>query len=231
MSRTRNKASFAIVKLPLILSALTLIAFGYFLIFYSQMSPFSSTNNLTESSGSSLPLSSPFFSEDHSESFKDNSELKLDVKVVYPPLLSNPTAGEYPIYCSLLDIISNWNPDNPDPPIEFKETLQHFNYSDPTELIMATKFRDAELPFKVYNVPELNSVSEKWSDEYLEKQFNGRQSRHVEMSKNNHFMYWNAMLRGRMKGYEPPTEFVDHMRFDAWLRIAKYADKMKLKNE
>lgn len=224
MSRGKIKASFAIATLPLILSAMTLVAFGYFSVFYSQLSPLIRTNNLTDSVSSSLSVS-----ESHSE-----PESILDVKIVYPPLQSNPAAAEeYPVYRSLLNIISDWNPDNPEPPMtQFRETLQHFNYSDPNELIMATKFRDAELPFKVFNVPEINSISEKWSDEYLGEQFKGRiQSHHVEKSKNNHFMFWNPMLRGQIKGYKPPTEFVDGMPFDTWLRMATHADNVKVKNE
>jgi hypothetical protein len=44
-------------------------------------------------------------------------------------------------------------------------------------------------------------------------------------------MYWNANLRSNIRFYEPPTEFVDDMPFDRWLRIAQHADSSKVKNE
>jgi hypothetical protein len=53
-------------------------------------------------------------------------------------------------YDSLLNIVTNWGPDNPEIPATFKESLQHFNYSNPIERDIAYKFRDAEIPFKVY---------------------------------------------------------------------------------
>ena len=65
----------------------------------------------------------------------------------------------------------------------------HFNYSNPIEREYAAKFRDAELPFKLYDIPEITAVTHLWDDEYLQKQFYGDpHSKHVEKSKNNHFM-------------------------------------------
>jgi hypothetical protein len=45
--------------------------------------------------------------------------------------------------------------------------LQVFNYSNPEELLMAEKYRNAEVPFKVFGVPEIEAVAEKWTDKYL----------------------------------------------------------------
>jgi hypothetical protein len=46
---------------------------------------------------------------------------------------------------------------------------QVFNYSDPFERAVAAKYRDAEVPFKVYGVPDVEAVTQKWTDEYLLK--------------------------------------------------------------
>ena len=76
----------------------------------------------------------------------------------------------YPPTEPLLDIVKRWNPDDskhlPNP---FRESLQVFNYSDPFERAVAEKYRNAEVPFKVYGVPDVEAVSEKWTDEYLLK--------------------------------------------------------------
>ena len=39
---------------------------------------------------------------------------------------------------------------------------------------MARKFRDAELPFKLYGIPEVSAATKKWTDEYVAEQFDGR---------------------------------------------------------
>jgi hypothetical protein len=44
-----------------------------------------------------------------------------------------------------------------------------FNYSDPFERAVAAKYRDAEVPFKVYGVPDVEAVTQQWTDEYLLK--------------------------------------------------------------
>lgn len=155
-------------------------------------------------------------------------------QILWPSLLESPAQAStrgysYPYYRSLLNIIKDWNPDNPDPPKVFFETLQHFDYSNATEREIAARFRDAEIPFKVYNVPEIDSVSNKWNDEYLlDVLAEGRGGGHVEESKTNHFMYWKIGNRD-IRNYKPPTDVID-MKFNEWLPIAKKADEVKLTN-
>jgi len=81
--------------------------------------------------------------------------------------------------------------------------LQRFDYSNPEELRIAALYRDAQLPFKLYNFPDLNKITHKWTDTYLKKNM-AREAIHVEKSKNNHFMYWNT--RFEIEDYKPPTE-------------------------
>lgn len=145
-----------------------------------------------------------------------------------PDLQKEPPLTGYPIYKSLLDIVTEWNPDNPEFPNFFKETLQHFNYSDLLERSYAEKFRNAELPFKLYGIPDISKVSEKWNDEYLAKEMKN-QSPHVEQSKTNHFMYWNGNRHREIGDYKPPTDIIS-MKFPEWLKIAKGADNLKLNN-
>ena len=165
----------------------------------------------------------------------DPTNSELGIRIEHPPLRTTipENAADYPKYQNLLDIVSNWNPDQPDPPAVFRETLVHFNYSDPLERSYAALFRDAELPFKIYGVPEFTAVSQLWDDAYLQQQFYGDvQGKHVEKSKNNHFMYWTGNRKNYGGGsWKPPTEFVDGMRFEQWLNIAKHADIEKLRNE
>jgi len=153
---------------------------------------------------------------------------EIQFKVSRPDLQKEPPLTGYPTYRSLLDVVTEWNPDNPEFPDFFKETLQHFNYSDTIERSYAEKFRNAELPFKIYGVPDMDKVSDKWNDEYLSKEM-GNQSPHVEQSKTNHFMYWNGNRHKGIEDYKPPTDIIK-MKFPDWLKIAKEADNLKLDN-
>lgn len=135
----------------------------------------------------------------------------------------------YPVYRDLLEVVTSWNPDDPEPPATFRETLQHFNYSDERERAMAKEYHAAEVPFKFYDVPDFSSVSKKWTDEYLSKQFKSIHP-HVEKSNTNHFMYWNIGVGNRKRDYKPPTEVITDMTFDQWLQLARAADVKKLTN-
>jgi hypothetical protein len=67
----------------------------------------------------------------------------------------------------------------------------HFNFSNPDELKIAEQFRNAEIPFKIYNAPNFDAAVDLWTPTYL----NERLKRHhatVEKSKNNHFMFFNG---------------------------------------
>lgn len=136
----------------------------------------------------------------------------------------------YPNYLNLYDVVTRWNPDIPDPPSVFRETLAHFNYSCPRERAMAEAYRDAELPFKVYDVPELDRAAARWTDEFLSKEFRKLGSVHVERSVNNHFMYWTTKGGREPDGYKPPTEIITDMSFDEWVTLAIKADESKLDN-
>ena len=150
------------------------------------------------------------------------------VGIQHIPLSDFDYEKNYPIYTTLLDVVEGWNPDKPEPPTQFKETLAHFDYGNPDEMEIALALREAEVPFKVYNVPEFDEVSDKWTTDYLSKHFDeGHGHSSVEKSKNNHFMFWTQKrnFKGR-EDYTPPTSIVK-MTFAKWLENAKAADRDK----
>jgi hypothetical protein len=52
-------------------------------------------------------------------------------------------------------MMQDWPQDDIDnAPLPFKETLVHFDYTNPEDVEAAHKFRDAKLPFKFINVPK-----------------------------------------------------------------------------
>eukprot|EP00957_Ditylum_brightwellii_P194313 14798779-Ditylum_brightwellii.AAC.1 len=95
----------------------------------------------------------------------------------YPDLSSSPSSinnkgQQYPPLEKLSDIYERWPQDEIDnPPTPFVEKLLHFDYLNPMEMEEAIKLRDVELPFKVYNVPEIDAATLKWTDEYVASNF------------------------------------------------------------
>jgi len=146
---------------------------------------------------------------------------------VYPPIEEYGSAP-YPQYTPLLSVLQSWNPDDPDIPSTFTETLQHFNYSDSSERAMAEKYRNAELPFKIYGIPDIEHVRKKWSKPYLERSLRYEFPK-IEKSSSNHFMYFKQK-RDMPKNYIPPQETVYRMPFSQWVQLAEEADRIKLSN-
>eukprot|EP00559_Dactyliosolen_fragilissimus_P009410 CAMPEP_0184858932 /NCGR_PEP_ID=MMETSP0580-20130426/3957_1 /TAXON_ID=1118495 /ORGANISM="Dactyliosolen fragilissimus" /LENGTH=200 /DNA_ID=CAMNT_0027355295 /DNA_START=207 /DNA_END=806 /DNA_ORIENTATION=+ len=71
--------------------------------------------------------------------------------------------GSYPILEKMGDIMDKWPQDDIDnPPTPFIETLQHFDYKDPEQMKLALEFRNNEVPFKIYNVPEIDIATKTW---------------------------------------------------------------------
>jgi hypothetical protein len=83
----------------------------------------------------------------------------------------------YPKLSTLDDVLAHWPQDEIDhPPLPIQETLQHFDYTKPTQLEEAWKYLHQQLPFKLTNVPELVQANEKWTDEYVAQQFDTNQA-------------------------------------------------------
>lgn len=56
--------------------------------------------------------------------------------IEHPPLLQEP---DFPHYSNLLERIQKWNPDTVELSSRvFRETIQHFNFSDPVERAMVS---------------------------------------------------------------------------------------------
>jgi hypothetical protein len=76
----------------------------------------------------------------------------------------------YPKRYNVTRLLNNWNTDNTDIPSIHYDSLCHFDYSNPEQLKQAYAYRDAEVPFVVYNVPEVDAVVKKWSNlDYLQQ--------------------------------------------------------------
>ncbi len=223
----KSKTTFCDIQcliLSIIFSAVSLSLVGVY--FYISDVKYTNNNSSNEVQNN---LRGDFINNLGPDNFDPSNGYEKDNNIMWPTILSAvPTDNSYPVYDSLLNIVTNWGPDDPEIPATFKESLQHFNYSNPIERDIAFKFRDAEIPFKVYNVPEFEAAKLKWNDEYLSSQLRGRFSSHVEESTSNHFMFWKS--KGSIKGYKPPTSIVQ-MSFDEWVKKAHHADDTKLSSD
>lgn len=164
------------------------------------------------------------------EDYDEHQPPKLDYTkhtYSYPKLLDEPpAAGGYPQLSTLGEIMDQWPQDELDhPPSLLHETLLHFNYSDPVEREAAKKFRDAELPFKLYDIPDITEAGIKWTDEYLAEQFGDTRS--CDEASHNYFSFferaeWQLDTMG-----VPPSRRND-WTFDVWAAHARYADATSL---
>lgn len=162
-------------------------------------------------------------------------------KYRYPPKqMSPPVQGGYPSLRTLEDIMKKWHQDQ-DCKDVITETLIHFNYSDPNDLAAATLFRDAALPFKLYDVPEITTAGEKWTDHYLMQNFGheGKKHKHrseqgnvlasgnAQESPNNFFAFLIPKLWDVDDMGLPPVRNND-WSFAEWAEHARYADTIGL---
>lgn len=135
---------------------------------------------------------------------------------------ATPPPG-YPFTYKMTDILANWNTDNTEIPPFHYDSLCHFDYQNEADNAKAWAYRAAEVPFVVYNIPEVDSVVKKWNNvDYLHAKL-GRKSYRTETSKDNHFMYWHGNLGGyRNKDgtrWKPPTDIIAEP-FESWLEVA-----------
>lgn len=132
----------------------------------------------------------------------------------------------YPKTFSMLDIINNWNPDDTNIPAFHYDSICHFDGQNATQLQAAMLYRAAEVPFILYNIPEVDAVVKKWNNlDYLSKLL-GSKSYRTEVSDSNHFMYWHGGANkfasgpgGKKKAWKQPTK-VTSRKFEEWLEHA-----------
>lgn len=86
--------------------------------------------------------------------------------------------------------------------------------------------RNAEVPFKIHSIPDVDGATERWTDAYLTREMESSHMHYkIEESKNNHFMYW-TQKSSRIKKWTPPTKRLGSMTFKTWLKIARDADSL-----
>jgi hypothetical protein len=143
-------------------------------------------------------------------------------------------APRLPDFFRLGDLLREWPPDVTDPaywqnseayPDKGKGVIR-LDYSNREHVKIAYSFRDADMPFVLYNVPELQRAATQFSRLNLLNNF-GATTRNVEKSKNNHFMYYKQKdsqhLRKSYPDWTPPQLEVP-MTFSKFLQVATEAE-------
>lgn len=177
------------------------------------------------------------FVENHkiSESIKSNGHSSFESKEFQPWIpFSNSHSSKtfaqvncpdepdpgYPQAFPIMDLITNWPTDNTEIPAQHYDSLCHFDFQNSSDLIKAYNYRKAEVPYVVYNIPEVDAVVNKWNDvDYLHRKL-GNGAYRTETSKTNHFMYWHSSghFEGKEK-WKAPTGLIQ-VSFENWLETA-----------
>ena len=126
----------------------------------------------------------------------------------------------YPKAYSIMDIINNWGADEHDIPNMHYDSLCHFNFE--TEFDKAMNYRNADVPFVVYNNPDIDRTVMNWgSVDYVENMLAGKKYR-CEASDTNHFMYWHPpgnIFRKENPNWQAPTS-VEWLTYSEWIKLA-----------
>jgi hypothetical protein len=151
-----------------------------------------------------------------------HSSLPFDRPAPCPEFPTSDYPKEYPI----MSLVRNWNPDDSVIPPRHYDSLCHFDFA--TEQHKAYNYRDADVPFVVYNVSDLDMTAARWSNpDYLVKLLGARVSYRSEVNaQNNHFMYWRPATssykrthKKEMKNWKEPTG-EQMLTYSRWLEYA-----------
>lgn len=194
----------------------------------------------------STPESKPLTDSFPSSSIqKDNRKISDHHQVVSQPvsryqLISNNSCSPWPkctlpprepSYYPLCDLLLNWSPNDPDIKGFEKSSANpsffpRFDFSNEEEYNIALQYRKAELPFIVYNLPQLDDTKEKWTDDYLRNVFE-RMNPHqytIDKSTNHgHLLYYSKKSKN-IRGYVPPQQSMSHLSYKDFEEIAIAAD-------
>ena len=124
----------------------------------------------------------------------------------------------YPVQWSVIEVLSNWNPDNTTLPAKIYQGICALDWKDPLQQELAEIYRKAEKPFVLLNHPELWKTAERWSHyEYLHTLLGGDDAMYRnEHSRDNHMPYWKLLGPNRPPpGWVPPTDNVK-LSFADW---------------
>ena len=94
-----------------------------------------------------------------------------------------------------------------------------------SELRLAQVFREMDVPFVAYGVPELMAAADRWTDEYLTTQLNSETLYNVNVANTSHYMY---ALKSKRLADEKPTYDSQKMTYS---QFVKTLNDVKLRHE
>ena len=141
-----------------------------------------------------------------------------------------------PPFFPLVDLLSNWPPDNTETDgwlhsqahPKHGKSVPRFDYSDSAQKSIAEKYRRAEVPFILYNVPEVINASLLFTLPKLKENF-GPFPRMVERSSDNHFMYYRLKNEEAVKKKFPmwsPPQVDLPLTFSQFVEQASHAESI-----
>jgi hypothetical protein len=164
----------------------------------------------------------------------------LPSKQEFQLLLSNPErstiGGTYPHFFKLGELLKQW-PSNNTKIHSWKRSPAHpsrgkglfrFNFMNETERKLAAAVKEKDLPFILYNIPEIDTAARDiFTYEGLKKLF-GNTPRIIEQAPSNEFIYYTSknldLVHHRFPEWKPPQEDI-LMTFPQFAKEAEEAEK------
>jgi hypothetical protein len=150
------------------------------------------------------------------------------LEVGYDPVAHGhvlPLGEGYPMLFPLASLLGEWTSDITTPPPTYGRysSLRVFDWL--TEREEAERYRRAEVPFVIRNVPSLDRAAAHFSDDATLLGMMGESTKYMaEVNDNNHFMYYNKLKAKKRSAvaaeYKAPTR-EEHIAAGSWLRSAK----------
>ncbi|KAE8891849.1 hypothetical protein PF005_g3594 [Phytophthora fragariae] len=122
-------------------------------------------------------------------------------------------------------LFDNWKAENTQVPHAIFDSICHFNVSDPYEFRLAQMFREMEVPFVTYGVPELTAATKLWTDEYLTEKLSPTAPYKVHVANDTHYMYYEKSKQ--VAGQKDPYE----SRWMTYPQFVKAVNDVKLPEE
>lgn len=165
------------------------------------------------------------------------------VKSVYHTIIEKEVSIENSVYLKKelqhpnmkpIDTILLWNPDDINIPIIANDMVQYnvprFDFMNDQQNRASISYRDADLPFVLFNIPLLTDTSALWTNEFFRYKF-GNTKRDVEVSESNKFVYYtlkNKLSFGsNLVGWKAPQKDVS-MTYEEFSNLMNATDNINI---
>jgi hypothetical protein len=150
---------------------------------------------------------------------------------IHWPILSLMKKSNYPHKTPLLSLLERWNPNDLNIPQKFVEVLQHFDFENLEQRRASVKYRNNNVPYKLYNISDINKASKLWNNDYIlqnlkEIKVNGELINNDEKTNGynhtqNKFLYGTIKNNKRKHITIPSISAAPHINFEDFMKLSE----------